>query len=271
MNNAKNVVPKNNLSAIVLAAGKGTRMGSNLPKVLHAVLGRPLLYYVSDTIAKIGIAETIVVLGPDTEPFAKFMQDYPSVKVCIQNQRRGTGDAVASAAPGYLDLLPPHYSDAELYKGSAIISEFCLICYGDVPLIPGEVLTEFIDQSMIHQADLSLIAIDLPDPSGYGRIIMKDGKFLKIVEDRDTDWSEKEVRLCNSGIVFGRVALIFNLLAKIKPNNSQGEYYLTDIFEEATRMGLEPFVYTSNNFEAFSGVNTPDQLANIEKWLSASI
>ena len=258
-------MPPTKSAAIVLAAGKGSRMKSDLPKVLHQLAGKTLLTRVLVAIEGAGIDEVCLVLGDDLKPFEAFLAEHPQKRVAIQKEKKGTGDAVAAAAPLFGQPLPG-YCRAAIHQGPPLESSYVLVCYGDTPCLTPEVLKDFIHQFHTQNARLGLIAMDHPKPFGYGRVVLSESqKFERIVEEKDADDATKSIHLCNTGIVFGEVELLFQLLQGLTANNQQKEYYLTDCFGMAQQEGIDVFVYKSSNHQLFAGVNTKEQLQELER------
>lgn len=205
------------ISVLILAAGKGTRMISDLAKVLHPVAGYPMLQYVIETTQKLKPAKTVVVIGHQGDDVKKAFEDQTKIDWVRQKQMRGTGDAVASAAGAFSGI-----------KGDV------LVLYGDIPSIKIETLRRLY---MTHRSSnhvMTLLTAELDDPSGYGRIILKyDGSIEKIVEEKDANANEKDVQEINTGIGIYDSQFLFQSVKKLKPTNKQKELYLTDLVEIA--------------------------------------
>lgn len=256
-----------NIIGLILAAGKGSRMKSDLPKVLHKIAGRTLIERVYDTLDEAGIRDKCVVLGKDIEPFTAFLQDHQEAVVCIQKNPKGTGDAVAAAMAGFQATKVPPYTEAEVFRGDLKDAEYCLICYGDTPCLPASMLQDFIDDSLKAGVDMALIAMEHPEPTGYGRVVTDDrGDFQAIVEEKDASPDQKTISLCNTGIVFAKKSVLNEALHLINDQNAQGEYYLTDCFSVAKRQGHRVGVFATDEYRYFGGVNTQAQLAELEQW-----
>lgn len=233
----------NNLNVVILAAGKGTRMYSSLPKVLHALAGKPLLGHVIDTAKTLNPARIVVVYGHggDQVPsaFAK-----AGVQFVKQEPQLGTGHAVQQAMP----LLPA--------------SGQTLILYGDVPLTRPETLSAVCG----NPHTLTVLTAILADSTGYGRIIRDaDGRFVRIVEEKDATAAEKSVREINTGILAAPTQALAGWLKALKNNNAQKEYYLTDIVPQAVAGGLEVLSVNAENEWEIAGVNSRTQLAELER------
>lgn len=256
------------ISAIVLAAGKGTRMKSTLPKVLHPIAGRPMVAWALKAVRDAGMKEITLVLGPDTNRFETFLRKNSNVRVAIQHQQLGTGDAVASAATAFCDASVPSYTKGELRSGEKIQSDWVMVVTGDTPAVRAATLKSFADQVLKSGKSLGVLGMNASEPRGYGRLL-RDGKggLTRIVEERDADSETKKITLCNSGIIMARTKRLFELLGSLVPNNSQNEYYLTDIFGLAAKGGEAAFVFDQGEAHEFAGVNDRVQLEAMERWM----
>ncbi|ODA68643.1 Bifunctional protein GlmU [Methyloligella halotolerans] len=235
-------------TAVILAAGKGTRMRSNRPKVLHPVANAPMLAHVLGVAGAAGIGRAAVVVGPDMEQVAeagKTMSD--GLQVFIQQDQRGTADAVLAAKDALQSAAGP-----------------VLVLYGDTPLLETDTLSE-VQAALTEGADLVVVGFDAPDPTGYGRLLVDDaGTLTGIREEKDASEAEKGITLCNSGIVgFGSGALLLSLLDRIGNDNAKGEYYLTDAVGLAAADGLKLKIVTADH-ETLLGVNSRAELATAE-------
>jgi bifunctional UDP-N-acetylglucosamine pyrophosphorylase/glucosamine-1-phosphate N-acetyltransferase len=231
------------LSIIILAAGKGTRMYSEKPKVLHALAGKPLVQHVLDCAAMLQPQQICVVYGHGGDAVPQAMQQYPA-KFVIQEPQLGTGHAVQQAMP--------HLSD----DGQS------LVLYGDVPLIQHSTLHR------MQQAGegLVLLTVNLENPTGYGRIVRNGlGDVLSIVEEKDASSEQREINEINTGILLAPTQLLRGWLAKLQNNNSQGEYYLTDIVSMAVQQGVAVHTEQPAHEWEIHGVNSKLQLAVLER------
>ncbi len=205
------------ITAIILAAGKGTRMNSALPKPLHAVGGRPMLAWSMDAAKAAGATAIITVLGPESDAIQSWLDGAPFV---IQQEQRGTGDAVAAAR--------------EMLAGEDGIA---LVMFADNPLVSAATLQEMARRVQAG-ASIAVGAFHAEKPAGYGRVVTDaDGAVLRIVEDRDATAAERGITLCNGGIMAVRTPLLFDLLSQVTNDNAKGEYYLTDITGIAAEHG----------------------------------
>lgn len=258
-----------NITGIILAAGKGTRMKSPLPKVLHQVGDRPMLESVGRVLSLAGVEKICVVASDELlEQGARLFEQFPNWGVVIQKQQKGTADAVACAAFAFEEVSVPPYASGVAARGDQLKSSHCLICNGDTPAMEPEVLQKFISECIEEQAELAVLGMNVPDPYGYGRIIKDEvGRLQEIVEERDADDEIRKIKLVNTGVVFAKTSFIFQLLHEIVPVNKQGEYYLTDCFSLARKKDHKPFVCATDHWLGFSGVNDLVQLAKVEQQL----
>ncbi|MBQ8983198.1 MAG: NTP transferase domain-containing protein [Lachnospiraceae bacterium] len=240
------------LKAIILAAGKGTRMKSELPKVLHEIHGRCLVEYVIDAARAAGAEEICLVVGHKAELVKERIGD--QVSYALQAEQLGTGHAVKCAA----DFIGE--------DGDTMI-----LC-GDTPIITGATLQELVDYHRKHHFKVTVLSTILDDATGYGRIIRdKEGSFAKIVEQKDATDEEKAVREINSGMYVFRSADLKESLSKITNQNAQNEYYLTDTIEilnrEANAGQVAAGAYVTERADETRGVNTVEQLEEAGKIL----
>ena len=236
------------LRVIILAAGKGTRMSSDLPKVLHKLNGKALLDFVLDESELLNPIETILVVGFKKEQVISHTENRINLKYVTQIEQLGTGHAVLQTE----ELLKNN-------KGHIII------LYGDVPNIKASTLRPIIDEHIINNRDLTLITAEIDDPSGYGRIIRdKNGNLLKIVEEKDCDDDERKIKEWNPGIYIFKIPEIFEVLNNIRTNNASKEYYLTDAIGLAQQSNMQINAIKITNSNEVIGINTADQLEELE-------
>lgn len=233
------------MNIVILAAGTGKRMRSALPKVLHPLAGRPLLSHVIDTARRLNPARLVVVIGHGAEAVRSAVAA-PDVQFAVQEQQLGTGHAVQQALP----LLDPAHPT--------------LVLYGDVPLTRASTLRRLTDAA--GQNGYGVLTVTLDDPTGYGRIVRDaDGGVLRIVEQKDASEEQRRIREINTGIIVTPTAPLADWLASLKNDNVQGEFYLTDVVELAIEAGLE--IVTTQPDEEWEtlGVNSKQQLAELER------
>ena len=238
------------LRVIILAAGKGTRMNSDLPKVLHKLKGKPLLDYVIDESELLNPKEIILVVGFKKDRVIKHTESRINLKYATQIEQLGTGHAVLQTN--------------ELLKNR---KGHILILYGDVPNIKASTLQPIIDDHISNNRDLTLITAEIDDPTGYGRIIRdKKGNLLKIVEEKDCSDDEKKIKEWNPGIYIFKIPEVFKILNNIKTNNASKEYYLTDAIGLSQQSNMQIKAIKIENSDEVIGVNTADQLKELEDW-----
>lgn len=251
----------NTVSVVILAAGIGKRMKSDLPKVLHPICGKPMLWYVTDnarqTIASLpdmNADKIVIVTGKDTSRFRSCVPGIPAEFV-VQFPPLGTGDAVLKTE----EILMSR-------KDGRVI----ILC-GDVPALRVETLRQLLIYHCSKKAAATILTAVLPDAGSYGRIIRKGEKVLKIVEAVDANEKEKHVREINSGIYIFEKSKLFAALHKVKPLNAQMEYYLTDTIEIMQKKGLNIYAYAAPDWHEIMGINTRKELWERESMIQARI
>lgn len=234
----------NDLAVIILAAGKGTRMKSDLAKVLHPVAGKSMVNHVIEASSNVSPNHIHVVIGHQADKVRQEIQPFFTVNYAIQTQLLGTGDAVKSALPG----LDPSVKDV-------------LVLCGDVPLIQTDTLITLVNGHQSHQADVTVLATQVDHPTGYGRILTDDGgQVICIKEEADATPEEKQVDIINTGIYCFNREFLNAAIPKIVPDNNQAEYYLTDLVEIANRNGQKVVSITMEDPGQVMGVNTLEEL-----------
>ncbi|GMM92805.1 bifunctional UDP-N-acetylglucosamine diphosphorylase/glucosamine-1-phosphate N-acetyltransferase GlmU [Qipengyuania sp. MTN3-11] len=238
---------RHEFAAIVLAAGKGTRMKSDLHKVLHPIAGRPMLHHLMASVDALGPAKKVVVVGAGREQLEQALGD--SARTCLQEPQMGTGHAVQQAE-GAL----------EGFTGDV------LVLYGDVPFVKGETMQAMLDR--LHAEDAPKVVVlgfEPEDALAYGRVIAdEDGRIRKMVEFKDADEAERACTLCNSGLMAARADDIFALLRRVGNDNAQGEYYLPDIVNIAIADGDTCAAVTTADPGEVAGINSRAELAAAE-------
>ncbi len=230
------------LKAMILAAGKGTRMKSDLPKVVHTIEGKCLVDYVIDAAMEAGAKDICLVLGYKYEVVHERME-HQNVKFVLQEQQLGTGHAVLCAK----DFLGE--------EGQT------LILFGDTPLITGETLARLRDYHISRQNTVTVLSAMIDDPTGYGRIIRDmDGNFVKSVEQKDATEQELRSHEINSGMYLFDTRELKEALGKLQPNNAQGEYYLPDTLAIIKEKGKKVDAFLLDDPEDITGVNDQEQL-----------
>jgi bifunctional UDP-N-acetylglucosamine pyrophosphorylase / glucosamine-1-phosphate N-acetyltransferase len=235
------------MEAIVLAAGKGTRMCSELPKVLHPVFGKPVLGYVLEGLAGVGIKKPYVVIGYKSGEVRTFLKPCGAVPV-LQSEQKGTGHAVMMAKTALKNAQGP-----------------VLIWPGDMPLVKSETLEKFLAAHKKSRAHVSVLSCVQQDPFGYGRIVREEGHFAAIREELDATPEERRVQEVNTGIYLFDKKVLFEALGRVGQNNQKGEYYLTDTVEILRRDGYCVEAFPLASAEEGQGINSQKDLATVTK------
>ena len=252
---------KKPLDVVIMAAGKGTRMKSALPKVLHRLGGKPLLQHVIDAAAQLNARSAVVITGHESQvvqnainliateaintPGKVIFSAYKSINTVLQEPQLGTGHAVQQTVP----VLPD--------------DGMILVLSGDVPLTQVDTLQELIATSGGDK--LALLTIDFESPAGYGRVVRSGDKVTAIVEQKDANDAQKAIKEVYSGIMAVPAKLLKGWLARLDNKNAQGEYYLTDIVKFAVADGLSVVAHKIDDAAQVAGVNSPVQLAELER------
>ncbi len=240
------------IKSVILAAGKGTRMKSDIPKVLHEIYGKTLLGYVLDNVKNI-TSENFVIVGHHSEEVEKYLKtNYENAKTVLQQPQLGTGHAVSMVCP-----------ELENYDGLVLI-----LC-GDTPLITEDTLRNFVDYHISSQSDLTVMSTIFDDPTNYGRIIRDTDNSLKcIVEEKDATSEQKAVKEVNAGIYCLNWRKIKSAFSQLTSNNAQGEYYLTDIIEWGKKNNLTVNAYILQDNTEIYGINSRVNLAQATRYLT---
>ncbi|MGD9638518.1 MAG: bifunctional UDP-N-acetylglucosamine diphosphorylase/glucosamine-1-phosphate N-acetyltransferase GlmU [Alphaproteobacteria bacterium] len=239
----------NQTAAIILGAGMGTRMKSALPKVMHHIAGRPIINWLIESLDKIEVAKKVVVISPEMNALTE--QFKPATTV-FQKERLGTGHAVLMAK-----------DELQSFKGNV------LVLFGDSPFITSETMAKMIK---IREEGASVVVLGFRpvNPAQYGRLIVQNNELEAIVEFKDASEEQRQIRLCNSGVMCIDGEKLFDLLAQVKNDNNQGEYYLTDIVQIANSKGLICKVVEAPEEET-EGVNSRVDLARMEQRIQAKL
>ncbi|MFH1892601.1 MAG: sugar phosphate nucleotidyltransferase [Candidatus Zixiibacteriota bacterium] len=241
------------LVAVVLAAGKGKRMKSDLPKVLHLLAGKPIIEHVLGTLGELEIDKTVVVVGHQAERVINAISRF-GVSFAEQKQQLGTGHAV--------QMTEEQLSD---FDGDVVVLA------GDVPMLRAETVKNLLAEHRKRGAVATVLTAMLPDPTGYGRIVRDpDGMILKIVEHKDASDDERGISEINTGIFVFEKKRLFEALSRVDNENSQGEYYLTDVMQIFLEQGLPTAGYCAEDYRETVGVNSTDELERLKALMGKS-
>lgn len=241
------------IKAVILAAGKGTRMKSETtPKVLHQIMGKTLLGYVLDNVKNF-VSEEYVIVGHHAQEVENFVKsNYENAKTVLQSPQLGTGHAVSMVCP-----------DLQNYDGLVLI-----LC-GDTPLVQEETLKKFVEYHKSQNSDITVMSTLFDNPTGYGRIIREQDNSLQcIVEEKDANPEQKAVKEVNAGIYCLNWGKIKDAFGQLKSNNTQGEYYLTDIISWGKTKALKVNAYILENSDEIYGINSRLNLAQAAKMMN---
>ncbi len=242
------------MSALILAAGRGARMKSLTPKVLHNILGKPMMRHLLDSVRAAGIDETIVVVGYGSELLRDFLKD-ADVSIVMQKELLGSGDAVTCAKK----LLEKSYENV-------------MVVCGDTPLISDKTFVEMADTHKKTGAGATILTAVVDDPTGYGRMIRgDDGKIIKIVEDAEAQFYEEAIKEINVGTYCFNVKKLFETLALVKSENKKKEYFLTDVIEIMHKKRDLIESVTADDIDEIIGINTRKDLAEATRILKDKI
>ena len=236
---------------VILAAGLGTRMKSDMAKVLHKVGGKPMINHVLGTAAGLTTDNIIVVTGYQSDRVREAANICPGVRFALQEKQLGTGHAVLCAMPEVKDH----------------INNVVILC-GDVPLLVSETVSSFINHHQQKDNVLTVLAVEVDNPTGYGRMIVDEkGMLIRIVEEADATASEKQIKIINSGIYCVERAFLDRALNMLTPENAQGELYLTDIISIASSENRKIGLFIGQDADEVIGVNSVHDLAQAERIL----
>ncbi len=240
------------LAGIVLAAGLGTRMKSKKPKVFHEVAGKPMIECIIDQLRLLDMEKIVIIVG--SKDAISNLKDDPRITYVIQKEKKGTAHAVRQAEKVLKN-----------FKGDIVILN------GDVPLITAETLKNLVSQHRNSYAVLSILTAVVDNPTGYGRIVRKNGEIIRIVEELDADDMTKLIKEVNAGTYCFRGDRLFPILKKIKKNPLKGEYYITDAIEILIKEGAKVHTYTVKDNNEILGVNRRYELAKANKIMQRRI
>jgi len=239
---------KGEVAVIILAAGLGTRMKSSKAKVLHEILGKPMVMYVVEVAKKIAGDNVVLVIGYQAEKVRKVVSEQTNALFALQEEQLGTGHAVMCAIP----------------QISSHVREVVILC-GDVPLLTEKTLTGLLEDHAKAGRDISLLAVEIENPKGYGRLLIDENKQLTgIVEEADASAEQKKLKIINAGIYCIKKEILFDSLKKITSDNVKGEFYLTDIVEIGYRNKGTMGVLVGDDWRETVGVNTKQDLMTAE-------
>ncbi|MEG9487568.1 bifunctional UDP-N-acetylglucosamine diphosphorylase/glucosamine-1-phosphate N-acetyltransferase GlmU [Mannheimia indoligenes] len=233
------------LSVVILAAGKGTRMYSDLPKVLHPVAGKPMVKHVIDTAKQLDAKQIHLIYGHGADLLKARLSEEP-VNWVFQAEQLGTGHAMQQAAPFFAD------------------DENIVMLYGDAPLITKATLERLIAAK--PENGIALLTVELENPTGYGRIIRENGSVVAIVEQKDANEEQLKVKEVNTGVMVASGASFKKWLKNLNNNNAQGEYYITDVIAMANQDGFKVQAVQATEFMEVEGANNRLQLAALERF-----
>jgi len=237
------------IAVVILAAGLGTRMKSNKAKVLHEVCGKPMINYVAEAARKIAGNNVVLVVGNQADKVRRMVSKLGTFSFAYQQEQLGTGHAVRCALPHIPDRC----------------REVVILC-GDVPLIKADTVSALIKSHADEKRDISVLAVDLADPTGYGRILLDESRRVQaIVEESDTTAQQKRIRLINTGIFCVKKDFLLRAVPRIKSDNAQGEIYFTDIVEIAYNEKKHTGVTVGGNHLEVTGINTIEELKKVER------
>jgi UDP-N-acetylglucosamine pyrophosphorylase len=241
----------NKFATAIMAAGQGTRMKSDLAKVLHPINDRPMIHYVIDVALSLGSEKTVLVIGHQREKVRELCNQYP-VQYVNQIEQLGTAHAVMQTKR----VLGNYKHDL-------------LVLSGDVPLLTKPTIEKLITAHQTSGAIASLLTTNMKDPSGYGRIIRNnEGNVQKIVEHKDASAQELEIKEINAGIYIFKIVPLFKNLVLVGNNNTQGEYYLPDVVKMYVDHGEKVVAQLTENLDEIRGINTIEQLKDAETILN---
>lgn len=238
----------NKLAVVILAAGMGTRMKSNLAKVLHKIEGIPMIQHVVGAASRAAGENIVVVVGHQSDDVRHAVNQRAAARFAHQDQQLGTGHAVMCALPAIPDQA----------------NDIVILC-GDVPLIRSETITALVKDHRDAGRDATVLAVDVPDPTGYGRIVFnRRGQFTEIVEEADATKVQKSISIINSGIYCANRDFLVQMLPRLQADNVQKELYLTDIISIGYAAKKSIGVMMADDYLEISGINSAEELSIVE-------
>jgi bifunctional UDP-N-acetylglucosamine pyrophosphorylase/glucosamine-1-phosphate N-acetyltransferase len=238
------------IAIVILAAGQGKRMNSDLPKVLHEIGGRPMVCHVIDSVRRLAPGRVVVVTGYQAERVEDACRGM-GVEFARQNEQLGTGHAVMQTAPLLKD-----------WKGSIVVLN------GDVPGLRAETVDAFVEHHLRSGAAATVLTAELEDPAGYGRIVRGAGGGLeRIVEHKDATEAERAIREINSGLFCFEAGELFSALGRVTRRNAQNEYYLTDVVGLLHSEGRPVAAWRVEDAREVAGVNNPEELESVRRFV----
>ncbi|NLZ53350.1 MAG: bifunctional UDP-N-acetylglucosamine diphosphorylase/glucosamine-1-phosphate N-acetyltransferase GlmU [Thermoanaerobacteraceae bacterium] len=239
-------------TAVILAAGEGTRMKSDTPKVLHKVCGRPILTYVIEAARRAGAQKIVVIVGRGADKIKEFYAK-EDIEFVVQSEQKGTGHALMQAE--------------NAVKGSTHI----VVLYGDMPMVTSESIQGMVSFHREQRAAAAVMTAKVADPTGYGRIIKKGNYVLDIREHKDATPKEREINEINAGFYSFDTSLVFSALERVKNDNRQGEYYLTDVVKILNQEERQVVAFELKDPDELHGINDRRQLAQVQKLMQQKI
>lgn len=239
-------------TAVILAAGEGTRMKSDTPKVLHRVCGQPILTYILQAARRAGAQKTVVIVGKGADKIKEFYAK-DDIEFVVQHEQKGTGHALMQAENAVKD------------------SSHIVVLYGDMPMITAESIEGMVRCHREQKAAATVMTAKVLDPTGYGRVIRQGNKVLDIREHKDATPKEREINEINAGFYCFDTSLVFSALTKVKNNNRQGEYYLTDVVKILNQDEKQVAAFELKDPDELHGINDRRQLAQVQKLMQQKI
>ncbi len=243
----------NKKAAIILAAGKGKRMKSNLPKVLHTINNKPLIRILVETMSELSLDRLAVIVGFKGEMVIEELNDFDT-KFVWQKEQLGTGHAVSQTKEMFED-----------FDGTVLVAA------GDVPFLSSQTINKLFETHLNNQASATCLSAEFENPTGYGRIVRKDNSniLLEIIEEKDANSDIKKIKEINSGTFCFNSIDLFEALQKVGNNNAQQEYYLTDTIKILQQIGKRCAVTRASNPIEVAGINSIEQLKSLEQEINS--